>query len=222
MRLDVLYEDNHLIAVWKPAGLLTQGDATGDANLMDEVKEYLKEIYQKPGNVFLGLLHRLDRPVQGVVLFAKTSKGASRLSKQIRNRTIKKIYHALVEGAPPEPAGTLVNYLIHDKNTNTARVYDTEKEGSQRAELSYKTLSTDLEVRPPKTLLEVELHTGRHHQIRAQLSHIGCPIVGDVKYGASKPLPDKSIALAAVSLTFTAATTGEVVTVRREPSFSLT
>lgn len=215
MKLDVLYEDNHLIAVWKPAGLLTQGDETGDPNLMDEVKAYLKETYQKPGNVFLGLLHRLDRPVQGVVLFAKTSKGASRLSEQIRNRTIKKIYHALVEGAPPEPAGTLVHHLAHDERTNTARVYDAEKEGSQRAELSYRTI----EKHGDQTLLKIELHTGRHHQIRAQLARIGCPIVGDVKYGASKPLPNKSIALAAVSLAFKTATGEKQIAVTRSIDF---
>lgn len=218
MKLEVLYEDNHLIAVWKPAGLLTQGDATGDPNLMDEVKTYLKEAYQKPGNVFLGLLHRLDRPVQGVVLFAKTSKGASRLSAQIRERSIKKIYHALVEGTPPQPSGALIHYLVHDKNTNTAHAYDTPRPDAQRAELSYRTL----ENHDNQTLLEIELGTGRHHQIRAQLAHIGCPIVGDVKYGATNPLPDRSIALAAVSLTFTAATTGESITIRREPAFSLT
>lgn len=216
MKLDVLYEDNHLIAVWKPAGMLTQGDVTNDPNLMDEVKAYLKKTYHKPGNVFLGLLHRLDRPVQGVVLFAKTSKGASRLSAQIRNRSIKKIYRALVEGTPPQPSGTLVHYLAHDERTNTARIYDTSHANTQRAELSYKVLNTHLGTGYPSTLLEIELGTGRHHQIRAQLAHVGCPIVGDVKYGASRPLPDRSIALAAVSLTFTTTTTGKTVTVSHD------
>ena len=224
MPLNVLYEDNHLIAVFKPAGVLVQGDITGDACLMDDVKKYLKEKYKKPGAVFLGLLHRLDRPVSGIVLFAKTSKGASRLSEQIRNHEFKKEYQALVEGAPKNRKDALKNYLLHDEKTNTSRIFDTpparlasesvagrpalrvdpSQEG-KIAELFYEVL----EDRGKNSLLKIDLKTGRHHQIRAQLAHMGHPIVGDIKYGAKKPLPDKSVALCATGLAFKTATGGE-------------
>lgn len=192
MKLNVLYEDNHLIAVSKPAGVLTQGDKTGDISLMDEVKDYLKKKYHKSGNVFLGLLHRLDRPVSGIVLFAKTSKGASRLSEQFRNREIKKTYYAIVIGKPKKEKGTLVNYIGKRRKTDLA-------------ELSYEIITSNEKY----SLLKINLKTGRFHQIRKQLSLIGCPIFGDVKYRASTALLDKSIALAATSISFRTATTNE-------------
>lgn len=198
MHLKVLYEDNHLIAVFKPAGVLVQGDKTGDECLMDEVKKYLKEKYKKPGNVFLGLLHRLDRPVSGIILFSKTSKGASRISEQIRNHQLKKEYIALVEGEFKNNTGILKNYLLHDEKTNISRIFDSKKGDAQVAELDYEVLGT----RGKKTLLKINLKTGRHHQIRAQLAHIGHPIIGDTKYGAKKALTDRSIALTASGLQF--------------------
>jgi 23S rRNA pseudouridine1911/1915/1917 synthase len=223
MKLDVLYEDNHLIAVNKPAGLLVQegdqrivpgglmkrisrtGRVTDEKCLMDEVKDYLKEKYQKPGNVFLGLIHRLDRNVSGIVLFAKTSKGASRLSEQFRDHTIKKIYHAWVEGVPQEAKATLKNYLIKDEAINKTSVHESERSGGDYAELSYELIKTEGNC----SLLKIELKTGRSHQIRAQLSHISLPIVGDIKYGASKALPDQSIKLTATELRFKTATGDE-------------
>jgi 23S rRNA pseudouridine1911/1915/1917 synthase len=205
MPLKVLYEDNHLIAVVKLAGVLTQGDKTGDISLMDEVKDYLKEKYKKPGNVFLGLLHRLDRPVSGIILFAKTSKGASRLSEQFRKREIKKIYHAIVLGKMEKSAGVLINYLRKDEKTKKAEIAD-EVEG-QLSELSYETISSTGKY----SLLKIQIKTGRFHQIRAQLAAAGHPILGDVKYyGAQAPFPDKSIALASTSLSFMTATTKEL------------
>ncbi|MCX6781738.1 MAG: RluA family pseudouridine synthase [Candidatus Magasanikbacteria bacterium] len=215
MPLKVLYEDNHLIAVFKPAGVLVQGDKTGDLCLMDEVKKYLKEKYAKTGNVFLGLIHRLDRPVSGIVLFAKTSKGASRLSEQIRNHDFKKEYQALVEGVPKNKKDTQINYLLHDEKTNKAKIYDAKQEGAQLAELSYEVI----ENRGKNSLLKIDLKTGRHHQIRAQLAHIGHPIVGDIKYGAKAPLPDQSIALCAISIMFKAATGGEEKVVSTKAPF---
>lgn len=209
MALQVLYEDNHLIAVYKPAGVLVQSDKTGDATLMDEVKYYLKTTYHKTGNVFLGLIHRLDRPVSGVILFAKTSKGASRLSEQFREHTVEKIYQALVVKAPLKPAGRLIHYIVKDERTNKVTIFPEPQPGSQRAELSYETI----ERRGNQALLKVVLGTGRSHQIRAQLASMGCPIVGDIKYGAPRPRPDHSLALAATSLSFNAATTEERVTV---------
>jgi len=200
--LKVIYEDNHLIAVVKPAGLATQGDETGDTCLMDEVKDYLKEKYKKTGNVFLGLLHRLDRPVSGIVLLAKTSKGASRLSQQIRNHEMKKEYSALVEGKMKNKKGALINFLKYNKKNNKAEIFDKEVVGSQRAELDYKVVK---EIKG-NTLVKINLKTGRHHQIRAQFASLGHPIVGDIKYGAQKPLPDKSIALFADKLIFKTAT----------------
>jgi len=192
MSLRVLYEDNHLIAVVKPSGVLTQGDITGDRCLMDEVKLHLKEKYKKPGNVFLGLLHRLDRPASGIVLFAKTSKGASRLSEQFRNRTIEKTYHALVLGKPKENRGMLVNYLAKDRQRKIAIA------GEDRAELFYEVISSSGKY----SLLKIKIKTGKFHQIRIQLASAGYPILGDVKYGAPSPLPDKSICLCATSISF--------------------
>lgn len=213
MPLQILYEDNHLIAVFKPAGVLVQGDETGDACLMDEVKKYLKEKYQKPGNVFLGMLHRLDRPVSGIVLFAKTSKGAARLSEQFRDHSIKKIYTALTEGVPRIKSDTLVHYLLKDKNKNTVEAFDEPTAGALRAELDYEVIKKI----NGRALLQIILKTGRSHQIRAQLKTIGCPIVGDVKYGGPKwPYPQE-IALCATELTFKLATGEENKTIKIEP-----
>lgn len=212
MEIKVLYEDNHLIAVYKPAGTLIQGDKSGDISLLDEVKAYIKRTYNKPGNVFLGLIHRLDRNVDGVVLFAKTSKGASRLSEQFRLHTIKKEYHAWVHGIVKEKNATLIHFLKHDENQNFAEVFDKETPNADRAELSYEVIKTDGEF----SLLKIILKTGRHHQIRAQLSHIGHPIVGDSKYGSITRLPDQKVALTATSLSFETATTKEQKTVSLE------
>lgn len=209
MNLNILYEDNHLIAVYKPAGVLVQGDDTGDATLMDEVKYYLKTKYHKLGKVFLGLIHRLDRPVEGVILFAKTSKGAARLSEQFRAHAVKKIYYALVIGKPKKQQNTLVHYLQKGEKNNKVAVSETEKEDFLRAELFYEVVKSNGKF----SLLKIKLGTGRSHQIRAQLSAIGCPVVGDVKYGALTPLSDKSLALAATSLTFKTATGEEEKTI---------
>ncbi len=206
MALKILYEDNHLIAVFKPAGLLVQGDETGDVSLMDEVKAYLKETYHKPGNVFLGLVHRLDRPVGGIVVFAKTSKGASRLSEQFRSHTVEKMYHAVVSGLPKENSGKLVNYLIKNPVKNIVAAYNKPRLGAEKAVLSYEVVSSN----GKNTLLKINLETGKPHQIRAQLSHNGHPIVGDVKYGSREPFQDKAIALAATSISFKLATKEEV------------
>ncbi len=213
--LQILYEDNHLIAVFKPAGILVQGDETGDKCLMDEVKEYLKEKYQKPGNVFLGMLHRLDRPVSGIVLFAKTSKGASRLSQQFRDHTIKKIYTALTEGAPKIKSGTLVHYLSKDKNKNIVTTFDKPTAGALESELDYEIIKK----LNNRALLKIILKTGRSHQIRAQLKTIGCPIVGDVKYGGPKWAYSNEIALCATELSFRLATGDEIKTIKIKPNF---
>lgn len=222
--LRVLYEDNHLIAVYKPAGVLVQGGGFAESegkdageNLMDEVKKYLKEKYKKTGDVFLGLIHRLDRNVAGVVLFAKTSKGASRLSEQFREHTVEKIYHAWVEGVlskrPTGQAGAgqadvaiLKNYLVHHERNNKTEVFDEEVQGSDYAELSYEIVDEKGEGATAKTLIKIKLKTGRQHQIRAQFSHLGHPILGDVKYGSTKAFTDQHIALYATELHFDTAT----------------
>ena len=212
--IKILYEDNHLVAVYKRAGILTQGDDTGDKCLMDEVKEYLKEKYKKPGNVFLGLLHRLDRPVSGIVLFAKTSKGASRLSEQFRNHSVQKIYHALVEKEPKQKSGTLVHYLKKDEKQNYTTVFDIPTDGALKAELDYEVIGNNI--------LKIHLKTGRSHQIRAQLAHVGCPIVGDSKYGSRIKYKDGQIALCATELSFDTATTKErkVISIDYDPKNS--
>ena len=202
MPLKILYEDNHLIAVFKPSGVLVHADKSGEPTLMDEVKYYLKQKYHKTGKVFLGLLHRLDRNVQGIILFAKTSKGAARLSEQFRNHTIEKIYHAVVEGKPRKETETLVHYLTKDESKNKTTVNSKQTLGSQVAELSYEVVKSNGKY----SLLKIKLGTGRPHQIRAQLAEIGCPIVGDIKYGAKGQLADHELALAATSLSFVTAT----------------
>lgn len=189
--LKVLYEDNHLIAVHKPHRIPTQGDSSKDPNLLDIVKEYLKQKYQKPGNVFVGLVHRLDRPVAGVVVFAKTSKAASRLSESIRLRRVVKTYHALVQGSLIGQ-GELKHY-IKSEESGPVEIQDREFSGAKVAELFYRSLSP----KKDRTLVEIELRTGRKHQIRAQLAKIGHPILGDTKYGATTPFEKGAIALLA-------------------------
>lgn len=203
--MKVLYEDNHVIAVYKEAGIPVQGDESGDVCLMDMVKDYLKEKYGKPGAVFLGLVHRLDRPVSGIVIFGKTSKGASRLSEQFRAHTVKKIYHALVEGTLEKKEGVLINYLLKDTEKNFVTVYDAPHGEAKQAELLYRVL----EFREGDTLVEIELKTGRSHQIRTQFAHIGHPLVGDSKYGTKKAYKKGAIALASVELQFDQPVTAE-------------
>ena len=205
MELKILYEDNHLIAVYKPAGILVQEDKTGDPSLLDQVKYYLKNKYHKPGNVYLGLINRLDRPVSGIILFAKTSKGASRLSEQFRNHEVEKIYHALVVGKPKKDKDTLVHYLVKDKVINKTTAHGSDTEDAQEAELHYEVEKSNIKY----SLLKIKLGTGRSHQIRAQLSAIGCPIVGDVKYGGEDT--GKQLLLMATSLKFKKATEDESV-----------
>lgn len=203
MPLKVLYEDNHIIAVVKPAGVLSQGDSSGEKSIIDDVKKYLKDKYKKPGNVFLGLLHRLDRPVEGIMLFAKTSKGASRLSEQFRNHTIEKTYQAIVIGKPQKERGVLTNKLGKDTKSMKAREFDDGKE----AKLFYEMIKSNGNY----SLLKIKIDTGKFHQIRSQLSLAGLPILGDIKYGAKEPLPNEVIALCATHISFKAATEEKMV-----------
>lgn len=190
--MKILYEDNHLIAVRKRVGDIVQGDKTGDVPLSDMVKNFLKDKYQKPGNVYLGVVHRLDRPVSGIVLFAKTSKALPRLNKMFaEHKGVKKTYLAIVANKPSQPQGTLTHWLTRNEKQNTARAYDREVPGSKKAVLDYRLLAQSERY----FLLEIELHTGRHHQIRCQLSKMGCPIRGDLKYGAPRSNPDGGISL---------------------------
>ena len=190
--MDILHEDNHLIAVAKKAGDIVQGDKTGDVPLSDMVKVYLKEKYHKPGEVFLGVVHRLDRPVSGVVLFARTSKALPRLNKMFaEHKAVRKTYLAIVGNRPLQPQGTLTHWLTRNEKLNMARAYDHEVPNSKKAVLDYRIAAQSERY----YLLEIELHTGRHHQIRCQLAKIGCPIRGDLKYGAPRSNPDGSISL---------------------------
>lgn len=192
----ILFEDNHLIVVNKKAGQLVQGDNTGDEPLSETLKKYLKEKYHKPGEAFLGVVHRLDRPTSGVVVFAKTSKALARLNKQFAEKTTQKIYWALVAQIPEKTSGKLVHYLKRFSANNTSKAYPKEVSGSKRAVLNYRLLKS----LDRYHLLEIELETGRHHQIRVQLSALGCPIKGDLKYGAPRSNPDGSISLHARQL----------------------
>jgi len=194
----ILYEDNHLLAVNKQPSQIVQGDKTGDIPLSEMGKAYLKEKYSKPGAVFLGVIHRLDRPVSGVVLFARTDKALSRMNEQFREREIEKTYWAVVRGIPEKEEATLVHHLKKDEQNNRSRAVKEGIPGALRCELQYRTV----EKGERYTLLEVRPLTGRHHQIRVQLASIGCPIVGDVKYGDRRANDDKSICLHARELKF--------------------
>jgi len=196
--LQILYEDNHIIVVNKRVGDIVQGDKTGDKPLSEIVKEYIKEKYNKPGDVFLGVVHRLDRPTTGIVVFARTSKALSRLNELFSKRETQKTYWAVVKNKPPKDADTLVHYLKRNEKNNTSKAYLKEIPESKKAILDYKIIKT----LDNYFVLEVDLHTGRHHQIRAQLSAIGCPIKGDLKYGFDRSNPDGGVHLHARKLFF--------------------
>ena len=196
--MEILYEDNHLLIVNKLPGEIVQGDKTGDRTLGDEAKHYLKERYDKPGAVFLGVAHRLDRPVSGVVVFARTSKALARLCEMFRTGRVKKTYHAIVGNPPTEPAATLTHWVTRNERQNKSYAHPREIPGSKKAVLDYAVIGHS----DRYTLLSVNLHTGRHHQIRCQLAAIGCPVKGDLKYGAPRSNPDGSICLHARHIEF--------------------
>ena len=196
--LSVLFEDNHLLAINKQSGVLVQGDVTGDKPLVEICKDYIKVNYQKPGDVFLGVVHRLDRPVSVVVVFARTSKALERMNALFKNRETKKTYWALVDKKPVKDADTLVHWLVKDEKKNKTTAYKREHPDGSRSELSYKITGYQSGL----YLLEVNPITGRPHQIRVQLASMGCPIVGDVKYGYDEPNPDASICLHSRELQF--------------------
>lgn len=194
----ILFEDNHLIVINKLTSEIIQGDKTGDETLGDKVSEHIKTTYNKPGNVFLGIVHRLDRPTSGAVIFAKTSKALSRLNNMLRDGEIKKVYWAVSDSMPPAEKGVLEHYLIKNQKQNKSYAHKTEVKGSKRAKLTYTVISaTD-----KYYLVSIELHTGRHHQIRAQLAAVGCRIKGDLKYGSPRSNPGGGIHLHARSLSF--------------------
>lgn len=196
--MEVVYEDNHIIIVNKQSGEIVQGDKTGDCPLSETVKEYIKVKYHKPGNVFLGVVHRLDRPVSGLVVFAKTSKALARLNEMFRKGDVHKTYWAIVNNTPIQSEAELNNWIVRNEKQNKSYAYDHEVKNSKNARLRYSVLArTDR-----YTLLEVHLMTGRHHQIRCQLSHMGCPIKGDLKYGFPRSNPDGSISLMAKRIEF--------------------
>lgn len=205
----VEYEDNHLLIVNKKSGVLVQGDETGDIPLSEHVKNFLKEKYQKPGNVFAGVVHRLDRPVSGLVALARTSKALERMNKIFRERQVKKVYWAIVKKRPELEEGTLIHWLIKDTARNVTSAFNKEKPGAQKSELSYKILGRVKD----HYLLEVIPVTGRPHQIRVQLATMGSPIVGDVKYGFREPNSDGSICLHARQLTFIHPVKKELITI---------
>jgi 23S rRNA pseudouridine1911/1915/1917 synthase len=213
MDIDILFEDNHIIAVNKKPSQLVQGDKTNDEPLSELVKKYIKSKYNKPGEVFIGVVHRIDRPVSGIVLFAKTSKALSRLNELFRTKNIQKTYWAVVKNQPKNQEGTLINYLIKNEKSNKSFAYNEERKGALRSELSYKVIGkTD-----NYFLVEVLPLTGRHHQIRVQLSHMGCPIKGDLKYGFERSNKDASIHLHARKIEFIHPVKNEQITIEAMP-----
>ncbi|MCC8088464.1 MAG: RNA pseudouridine synthase [Rikenellaceae bacterium] len=197
-KINILYEDNHIMIVNKPAGIPVQADNTGDPSLKEELKEFIKDRDEKPGNVYLGVVHRIDRPVSGAVLFAKTSKALVRLNEMVKNREIKKTYWAITYIRPEKMEDTLVHYILRDGKTNKSRCVHSPGKETKEAKLTYKVIAGSDNF----TMLEVDLLTGRHHQIRCQLAKIGCPIKGDLKYGAQRSNKDGSISLHARRLEF--------------------
>ena len=196
--MEVVYEDNHIIIVNKKSGEIVQGDKTGDTPLSETLKQWIKEKYAKPGNVFCGVVHRLDRPVFGLVVFAKTSKALSRMNEMFRNGDVHKTYWAITKNRPPKDEDTLVHYITTTERNNKSYASTVEKPGAQKAVLKYRVISQS----DNYYLIEVKLLTGRKHQIRVQLAAIGCPIKGDLKYGAKRSNPDGSISLLARNVTF--------------------
>ena len=196
--VNVIYEDNHVIIVSKQSGEIVQGDKTGDKPLSETVKQYIQEAYAKPGDVFLGVVHRLDRPVFGLVLFARTSKALARMNTMFANGEVHKTYWAVVKDAPEQPEGTLTHWLVRNEKQNKSYAYDHEVPHSKKAVLDYRVIGRSYNY----TLLEIDLKTGRHHQIRCQLAKIGCPIKGDLKYGAKRSNPDGSISLLSRTMQF--------------------
>ncbi len=213
MKLNVIYEDNHIIVVEKPAGIPIQADISGDMDMYTLVRNYIREKYNKPGNVFVGIVHRLDRPVGGIMVFARTSKGASRLSEQIRNRSFKKTYKAIVHGLLKNKKGTLKNYLLKDEGKNKSFVVQEGTKNAKLAVLDYEVISENKA--DNTSIVEVELHTGRHHQIRLQFANIGHPLVGDSKYGKDKGL--SNVALWSYKLKFKHPTKDEEMEFKLEP-----
>ena len=208
----VLYEDNHCVAAVKPSGMPSQDDASGDLSMLKAMRAHLKEAHNKPGNVFVGLVHRLDRPVGGVMIFGKTSKGAARLSEQIRSGTFQKTYLALVEGVPEKKEGEIVQWLKKNETANRVTAYSRKTDGAKRAELAYRVLKSD----GKRALVEIKPKTGRPHQIRVAMKTLGTPIAGDTKYGA-KPSADGAIALFASSVIFQKPVGSEMITVTADP-----
>ncbi len=208
--MTVVYEDNHIIVVNKSASEIVQGDKTGDTPLSETVKQYLKEKYDKPGNVFLGVTHRLDRPVSGLVVFAKTSKALSRLNEMFRLNEVKKTYWAIVKERPEAEEGELVHYMVRNEKQNKSYAYVKEAKNSKKAVLHYKVIARSENY----YLLEVDLKTGRHHQIRCQLAKMGCPIKGDLKYGFPRSNPDGSICLHARKISFIHPVSKELIEIK--------
>lgn len=206
--LQILHEDNHIIVVNKRVGDIVQGDKTGDKPLSDIVKEYIKEKYNKPGEVFLGVVHRLDRPTSGIVVFARTSKALTRLNETFKNRETQKTYWAVVKNQPPKDVDTLIHFLTRNPKNNTSKAHLKEVKDSKKASLTYSIIQKLNNY----FALEIDLHTGRHHQIRCQLAAIGCPIKGDLKYGFDRSNPDGGIHLHARKLIITHPTTKETLT----------
>lgn len=213
IEIPIIYEDNHLLVVEKPSNVLSQGDRTGDPDMVTLLKEDIKIRYNKPGNVYLGLLHRLDRPVGGVMVFAKTSKAASRLSDQIRRRTFKKAYMAVVHGRPSKNQDTLVDYLLKDNKTNMVHSVSENTAGAKKAILDYKVVGSAQGF----SLVEIDLHTGRPHQIRVQFATIGNPLYGDQRYNFKKDKVKDQIALWSYKITCTHPTLGEEMTFTSPP-----